>query len=310
MEVKKLTIAVLSLTIAALIAVTVLIPVVSDVTSTTDTFTNDGLYLMDTISSTDTDTVTLTWDHTKPKEITVNSITVSLAKIPDTWGITVPLIQTNSWFILYNKQTPTNIQLYTSTGWTKQASTSDNTDLSISMASGTASMTFGATSTSYNYTDGYYVSSTGSYTMMGANDYAYVLTTSAMAGVKNFSYEISGTATTCGVAVKGTYSALVCTGIGPASFTSSGVTFSNQTANGSEVTDHVNLKKVGSISFTATIGDNDTDSTMNNIIVPHQVIAERTIHVDNTLSTLIGIIPLLVIIALVIGAVAVIQLRK
>ena len=88
-------------------------------------------------------------------------------------------------------------------------------------------------------------------------------------------------------------------------------TVSDVTINAEEVSGYNDLYKFQSVTFTTTSGDGaTTDCTYSVLVIPTSVTAERSVHVTPIEASLLGIIPLLVVIGIVIGAVWFIRQRN
>ena len=88
-------------------------------------------------------------------------------------------------------------------------------------------------------------------------------------------------------------------------------TVSNVTINKQEINGYNDLYKFQSVTFTTTSSDGlTTDCTYSVIVVPDSVTAERSVYMGGPLGALVGIIPLLIVAGLVVGAVAWFVSRK
>lgn len=89
----------------------------------------------------------------------------------------------------------------------------------------------------------------------------------------------------------------------------SGITIENVAINKTAVEGYEDLYVFTSITFDATYGGTTSTITYNRVIVPTEVTAELSEHMSDTEIALTSIIPLLVILSLVIGVVAVLGRR-
>jgi len=89
-----------------------------------------------------------------------------------------------------------------------------------------------------------------------------------------------------------------------------GITVSNVTVNTTEISQYKDAVKLNSITFTATDGTNTVDATYNRVIVPIEIDAELSQHLTPGQISLVGAIPVMVIVALLMAAVGAIALRR
>jgi len=91
---------------------------------------------------------------------------------------------------------------------------------------------------------------------------------------------------------------------------SSGITVSNVAVNTTEISQYKDAVKLNSITFTATDGTNTVDATYNRVIVPIEIDAELSQHLTPGQISLVGAIPVMVIVALLMTAVGAIAYRR
>ena len=87
--------------------------------------------------------------------------------------------------------------------------------------------------------------------------------------------------------------------------------FSNIVVNKEAVDGYVGLYNLESVTFTATLISDSSESqvTYNRVIIPAEITVEKEVHLNDTEIALVGIIPLLVVIGLIIGVVAIFARR-
>lgn len=90
----------------------------------------------------------------------------------------------------------------------------------------------------------------------------------------------------------------------------SSITISNVAINKTAVDGFIDLYEFESITFDATKGDNTATITYNRVILPTEVTAELTNHLTPGQISLMGAIPVMVIVALLMAAVGAIALRR
>ena len=85
---------------------------------------------------------------------------------------------------------------------------------------------------------------------------------------------------------------------------SADITIDNVQLNTVAVNGYNDLYLFSSVTFNAVAGDYTTACTYNIVIVPSEVTAEKTIHPDSTLATIIDLLPFIAGVGLLMGAVA------
>ena len=275
----------------------VLMPVLDDATAKEDTFTNDGFVRMTKYN--DTDSVSFVWDHTNPAQVTIND---EVVKLPySTTGASFVLTAGgNAEFLLrYTSFSPTTGQMSWFASWGgAHASTSDATDMTVEFNAGTATVSItGSDPFTATYTDYLFmVSNNGDYTMKKPTELAYLNGDSEVYGIGRTS-------------VGGTGYSFVIVGTIDDGFTASvvqtgGPTLSTPEAAYTESNDHKDLYNFDKITLVATKGGTDYDITYNQVIVPYEVTAERSVHFTDNQKALFAVIPVLIIVAILIGVVA------
>lgn len=295
----------ISVVVAVVLFATMLVPIIGEATTTERTFDNrtDALWQVDAL---DSDSVyTFEWDHTTPTIATVNGETVNLAN-----GTLI--CATDSFLIRYGLD-GTGYYLQSVPGSTFNlivySAGTNQGDVTIEISSGTITATIvkGTTTTSTaTFNEGWGIVADGAYVMKAPTQKAYVLDDSTVFalglttinGVWQNMFEIQGTVEN--VDVTQVYP-------DPATYTISDVVIHSV-----ELNTYVELNQIESITFVATNIEDDSivyNATYNYFIVPATVTAELSQHLNDTEGALVGIIPLLVIVGLVIGVVAILGRR-
>lgn len=271
-----------------------LIPVFGDVTATEDTFTNTGYYRMSYVE-TDTD-ITITWDHTKPHEIVVNS---DIVKLPDNPDVTLSIVMNDTWIVRY---TGDALQMYLNASSHRDASVSAGTDAEITLSGGTVNWVSTAdenntATTTYTYV--YYATNDGPYIMKSALDSAYLKGDSLIYGHgrsyvagSSHMYRVTGTIDD-GITVTDVYP-------------SSGITNGDPIINDQAMNNYIDLYKFDNVSFEVTNENNNEQGTVtySYVVVPYEVTAERSVHPDESMGVILDIIPLVIGIGLLLLTVA------
>ena len=299
----KLITLVVTLVVGVILAGSLLVPVLNDVTTTEKTFTNTGLYRMTEYDT--TATLSISWDHTDPYAITINDDKIAL---PTTQlAIDCTLIGCDEFLIRYNGGTNAYIQYYAAdyTG-TIVANVSSEKDMVISIASGSATITNGTNTDDVSYSGTIYVcSKDGNLVMSPYTDTAYVLGDSDIYATGR-SYVLSTNFTTI---LSGTIDDGMTTEYWPEAAVSTW-TFSDITTNAEEVNGYKDLYKLTSFTWTANDGDDTATITYSQVILPAEVTAELSQHLSSGQNALLNAIPILVIVALVLAAVGMIYVSS
>lgn len=267
------------------------VPIIQDTTSATDTFENEGYYRMSEIGDSE---VTLTWDHTSPKQIVVNGDIVSLSEVPTNKIVTIAV--TDQTIIRYAPLTTnTLIQIYSSSGY-YGAGVNDGTDMTITIEEGTLTADNGSgTTVTKTITSGYYVSNDGVWIMKTDGESAFIH--------KDDSVIVLAGNTSVGDVKIGVYAnGTINDGLSFETFPVDGsthvVTYGDVTFNYTDVTGYIDLVKLSNCQFDITCDDTTATVTYSYFLVPYEVTSEKTIHPDDTLSTVINLLPLIAVIGL------------
>lgn len=296
------------LTVGVILAGSLLMPVISDATTTERTFTNDGYYHMNLISSADSDVV-LTWDHTDPYKITVGDVVVDL---PKSYVIPCTLVCSDDWglrYLLSNGNVTVDLSVFAGPGdGTYDASTSTGNDMTITLSNGTATFDNGSTPVTHAYSEAYAISNgDGEYVMKKTTDTAYLKSDSSIYGVGR-TYLNFSTPKSLNINVSGTIEdGATVTIFNPLS----GYSVSNIVVANSAVAGYNDLYTFTSVSFDVTDSTPTTlGAVYSQVIVPYEVTAELTNHLTPGEIALINIIPVMVIVALLMVAVGGLYLRR
>ena len=299
--------AIVGITIAVIVCAVVLIPVVQESTEITTTFTNDGYFRM-THYGTDTD-ITITWSSDKPKTFVVNDEEITINY--DVSGGSVTVIADTNFLVRFNESSKSLTWVGTSGG-----SYGANESATFTFLEGTVNATLianGNTQTrTTTYTDVYVPSLNGSFVMKKYDKPSYLNADSEI-----FAYGLSrvklydGTTSSSpgyGIEFNGSIEDGLTSRVWRGSDT---LSLSNETINYTTDASYIDLFVFNDITATATITQTvddepvttDTVITYNYLLVPYQVTAEKSVHLDQTSIQLINVIPILVIIGIVMLAV-------
>lgn len=302
---------IVAISIAAVIGIivlgSVLMPIMNDATATTDTFTNEGYYHMTSVDSDDSD-VTIVWALENKNIITIDGETIDMSTLGLTSGLSydVAFSLTGPIMRYVNGTSNQYIQLMVGNGNGGGSSTTKSVTLVLSEGTGTFTLVNDDNTTStktFSYDTVYYIDTTASsnLVMKKADKSAYL----------NADSEIIA----CGVTAANNYALNVFTITGSIEedftitnalyeYGKSALTISNENVDYSEVNDHKDLYALNKITFTATGDVNSTDCTYSYFLVPNEVSAERSVHFTAGQNAIFAAIPVMIILAVLLGVVA------
>jgi hypothetical protein len=311
MEEINMEMKIVGITVAILVSITllagVLMPVLDDATATTDTFSNDGYFTYDAIND-DTD-LTITWAVATPGAVTVGDKTITMPSGAGNWTI---VGSTNFTMRYYSGSSATGLQCYGSAGY---LSANDVNAVSATITINSTSMVFSRTGT-----DGTTVTSTtfpmgnhgfvvngegkGALTLKYSDQAAYVLNDSDIYLCGTTFVTGSGTNDFVGVFGYGS----IDDGVTLSSFYGNTgqntVSFGTPTITYTEDPDHIDLYQISKVDFALTQNAATVDATYSYFVVPTEVTAERSVHFTDNENAIFAVIPVLVIIAILVGVVA------
>ena len=289
MEIGKLPMAIVGITIAVIVCAVVLIPVVQESTTTHTTFTNDGLINYKFFEATDEYSFELT-----DGVLSVNGETITQPSAV-VGNFTYTMVGSDNWLLRYanNNGSP----IIQAVGIKK-----DGTQANSNVVAGEISDGDFVVTTTLNNTITFGFEKL--YAMVKNPDEAVLKeSTSSSYILGNSEIFIAGLTTISAwynmIFITGTYD----DGITITSPNLDGVTFDNIQWVIEPVSDYIDLYKLTAIKFDATYNDTVTHCTYNFFDVPSSVVAEKSVHLDQTSIQLINVIPILVIIGIVMLAV-------
>lgn len=300
METKKIVMGVISIAVAIIVLMS-MIPIFTDAGASEDTFTNEGYYRMAEYD--DTASFTAKWDHTAPTKFTVDGVTYDLPTTQQ--SIDLNLMCAESFFLRYNVLTGyVYVQAYGDTfAGSYIARTDQNQDMDITVSSG--SVTFntggGTTPKTVTYTTMYVINNDGDFVLKKPTESAYVLGDSTIIAIGHSAYNID---TYLIGNIDDGFTRDYRSPSNPSAEVTN-FTFSDVTVDDSEVSGYIDLYSLLKLTWTATNTDTSTtyDTIYSQFLVPYEVTAERSIHASPVESTLIGLIPLLMMVGIMLTAV-------
>ena len=298
MNVKEITMGIVATIVALVIVVVCAIPIISESVDPNDTFKNEGSF---ELTYNQPDSITLEWDHTVPGTITVNDEAITMPTLTN--GESRTVLCGDDWIIRYGYGTSLGgnyIQWYPSTGASITASVNNGLDLVVTCDSGTVTVTDTATTpntATASYTYFYCVANDGDYVMKNGSETVYVTgdTTVYAMGLTNV-----GTYTSTGIKIEGTIDDGMTWSVfrGNAEYT-----FSDEEIHYTEVGGYIGLYSLESMTATVTAGDQSVDAVYSYFIVPSEISAEKAVHADSSVTSILSVIPVMMVLAILIGAV-------
>lgn len=297
----KLLTMVLTITIGIIFAGSLMVPVINDVSATEDTLENDGYYHLKKYTA--EDEVTFTWDYTNPTSFTINDETMeytnesALAQsVVLGQRFAARLATNNTGLTFYGAGTYINANATTPT-------------FTLSYSEGSISATNGTTTKPIaDVSEIYVIATEGDYVMKVTDSVAYLNSGSEI--VADSEIYASGQTFNGGANIFWHLQGTIDNMEYPDVFDSN-LTVTNEEIHGEYVADHKNLYALDNITFTATtLGGTVYNITASYFVVPAEVTAERTQHLDTAEISLIAVIPVMVILALIMIAVQIITGRR
>lgn len=282
-----------------------MLPIFGDVSASEDTFENKGLTKMMLIDeSTD---VTVFWDHTDPANITVGDKKVP---VPQSSRYPISIICSDEWGLRYLVQSEqTLLTLFdTSASTLFNASTGEEgNDMTVTISNGVATFDNGTTTKDESFTTGYCISDVGDYVMKSSSDSSYLNGDSIIFGTGRTSGLSALTSPTVSLNVSGTIDdGVVATSLFPGTYTTSDVVI-----NYSDVDGYEDLYSFASVQFAVNdASDHTANATYNQVIVPAEVTAERSVHMSDVMSTIIQLVPLLAVVGLVLATIGYVLYKR
>lgn len=301
----KLIAGIVAAAIAVILLAGVLMPALSNATTTEDTLTNKGYFRLSSIESTDDGTITFFWDHTKPGVMTINGTEMNI-NYPNVDVISISLVFSDTFTIrFYKEYSAMSCQVYLPYSQFVGASVANGTDLTATATSGSISVANTAATPvtgSATYDTLYYPDTNGSWIMKDKDTSAYVYPDSTII--------VANGLTAVGGNVVGLYfEGNIEDGYDFTVYRST-ATESDVVSVYSDVDSYKDIVALEKITFTLTSGDNSVEATYSYFLVPYEVTAERSVHLTDAMNVILNVIPLLIIVAVLLGVVAVFILRK
>lgn len=301
METKKIVMGVISVAVAIIVLMS-MIPIFTDAGASEDTYTNEGMLYATPLN--DESEYTIEWKYETPTTLTVNEDVFDLTAIlSGTVYQGFTFLFTDEWMLRYQADSSSILLIKVNEAATTvdTASVSTEKDLTVSISEGAAAITIGTTT--YDYvvdSDGLIITNDedAEYVLKTSTDKAYVLGDSMIYGAGRTGRPF-GAGTALSTLGKGSVDDGMTIEISPSSYS-----VDSSSINSVSVSGHESLYEVTDFSFVLNNGSGTTTTiTYNQIFVPHEVTAERSVHASPVESTLIGLIPLLMMVGIMLTAV-------
>lgn len=293
MDTKHIISVALAVAVAAVVFSMVMVPTIGSATETEDTFTNDGLWRMKVIENEDTWTKTsgvAEWTYGTDDVISYGTNGAYNIALGDTWCVRANGTARGTFVA----------------GTSSSAEVISANDVITISGSGITSVDTPAIS-------GYGYSSSGDYVMTNPASATYVNSDTEIYATGWT--EIEGTGGVICHITGSIDDGLTITGYsryGATAFDS--ITISDEAINYETVSDHKDLYKINSITFTVTAPQTvdevtttyTQDITYTAYVAPYEVTAEKSVHADGITISLLNMLPILVAAGLLVGIIGVV----
>lgn len=287
---------VLALVVGGLLVGGLLIPSIEAMTATEKTLTNEGYVRYTSINADDEEEIVIQWDYTNPKYLTINDKSLDISQYKEMWA---SIVFGEQWTLRYN-YTTTNTQLQyfgqTNTDFV-YAYESSELNLTATLNSGTITVTNGTITKTATYTTAYYPDEAGSMIMKKSDGTSYLLKDSSIVIANGMTYS---NPYTIGVFFDGSIGA----GLNFELFRNlDDFAVSNVATHYTDSAKYEGVIELSNVTFDLTPGENPAiAATYSYFLVPYQITAELSQHMDATQIAMFGVISILGIVALVVVA--------
>lgn len=293
---------VVAMVVGIIVAGSVLMPVLDDVTATEATFKNDGYFTYDAVTD-DTD-VTITWAVADPSNISVNGVSVAMPDAQSNWTI---VGSENFTLRFYRNATVTGLQCYGTSGYISgNTGTAGLSTVSVTVSSSAMVVTAGETTRSYTMgTHGFVVNAKGdgALTLKYSNQSAYVMGDSEVYLCGTTFVTGSGTNDFVGLFGYGSLDDGMTMSAFYGNTGSNTVSFGDVTATYSSVNGYDGLYLLEKFTFPLTQNSATVTAIYSYFVVPTEVTAEKSVHLNDGEISMLMVVPLLIIVGILMLAV-------
>lgn len=297
---------IVGISIAAVLVVivlaSVLMPVLDDATTVNESFENDGIRMA---KLNDDSSLTIVWDHTAPNSVTIGSNVIDMTQ---TAGTMQMVCASENFYLRWYSVSDTvkGVQLYN--GTTRlDGNLSSGKDLTVTIASGSVTATNGTDTGTFTLGDHAFVrDAAGAYVLSDSASPVKVLGNTEI-NVLAMSQVMSNSYPPIGVFASGS----VDDGMEYTSFYSTyTATFADSAVSSTSVSGFEDLYDVDKCTVSLTQEGITKAATYNTIIVPLEISAERAVHLSDGANMLLSTIPVMIILAIIMGIVAAVIIRQ
>lgn len=297
----KLVAGIVAAAIAVIVLAGVLMPALSNATTTETTFKNEGYGRYSDIGSSADNEITISWDHTDPTVFIVDGVEIKYDMPSNLGGISVVFGTDFSVRLIYGSNGYGVQYIGPSNSDYLLTSEQNGLDMTISLNQGTITLTDTNTTPTVktlSYTTAYYPNPNGQYSMKDSSEAAYLL--------KDSSFMIAnGMTGSAGIYFIGT----VDDGVTISLYRVTGTT-DNVVMNYTDDPNYVGLVELSNITFDITVSGNTTSATYSYFLVPYEVTAEKAVHLTDAMNVILSVIPIIIIVAVLLGVVAIFIIRR
>ena len=300
----KLVAGIVAAAIAVIVLAGVLMPALSNATTTHETFTNEGYFGM---TYTEADALTLSWDYTKPSIITVDGVDKEINTDYPQYTY-VNILCGDNWFLRYNGSA---LMFYSDQAGSVEASVSNSISLSVVAANGsvTASNSKATPDTmTCSYTFMYVFDPEGQFVMKAADKPCYLKGNSDIYAI--------GRSSATSLVIKIKVTGNIDDGFTVTTITSSAdtTTIGDVVPAYSEVTGFKDLYQLSQlkipVDYEVSGTPYHTDLIYSYFIVPAEATAEKAQHLSDPMNAILNVIPIIIIVAVLLGVVAIFIIRR
>ena len=299
MEPKRMIELTVGIVVGLVVFSAILMPVVNNATTTEHTFTNEGYFKVQEYSG-DNIEYSASWDHTEPAQFTVNDEAIPITY---TDNVNTSIVLDGNFFLRYFPNT--GVTLYYGSQAIVEANVTNGFDMTLSYSEGTLTITNGTATREITVDTFYSIANDGPFVMKKGNVKAYMTEDSIIygSGRTNVGTDVVGTL------VSGTVDDVDVT------IWRGEATPRDIVINATEVSGYIDLYSFDSVEFWVddTKEDNPTTTakiTYSYVVVPAEVTAELSSHLDANEIQMIKVIPILIIAGLILGIVGVVLSRR
>ena len=309
MEKTNILTLIITLVVGVILAGSLLGPVISDATKTEATLENNGYFNLNKITNTDENTHTIGWDVTNPQVIAIDGENVSVSD----WGVAsyqqLTIFATESDLIRVNPVSQGQSISWVQIRGNQVNYAQANSNFSATITQGSATISVDSSPWSLTFSEAYMITpGDGEYTMKKSNETAYMLSDSPIISMGFTQLPYSGGSDNVVFGIRGTVDGVDVSVVRHSANTT--ITTSNLEIHKTEASKYVGVSNFDKITFTASNDGTETDVTYSYVIVPHKITAELSEHLTPGQISLMGAIPVMVIVALLMAAVGAIALRR